>query len=145
GLLASNEFEEPFLDEGLNEFWDARMLQGEPLRISAPGLAGRLGLRSPPLSWWDLERSGTERFQADPIAGNSWDRFSHHSYGLIYSRSAVVFHDLEQLLGGETLARGFAGYYRRWRDRHPSTADLEQSLAEAAFDQAPLVRRWFDQ
>ncbi|MGE5048725.1 MAG: M1 family metallopeptidase, partial [Deltaproteobacteria bacterium] len=27
GLLASNEFEEPFLDEGLNEFWDARMLQ----------------------------------------------------------------------------------------------------------------------
>src|SRR5438132_7856155 len=26
GLLATNEFEEPFLDEGLNDFWDARML-----------------------------------------------------------------------------------------------------------------------
>ena len=143
GLLATNEFEEPFLDEGLNEFWDVRMLAGETLQLPAPGPLARLGLRTPRLSYWDLERGGTQRFQADPIAGNSWDRHSRGSYGLVYSRTAVVFHDLEAQLAPGVLARGFAGYYRRWRFRHPSTADFEQALVEAAGDQAPLVRRWF--
>ncbi|HET9752827.1 MAG TPA: M1 family metallopeptidase, partial [Myxococcales bacterium] len=140
GLLASNEFEEPFLDEGLNEFWDARMLEGTPLQIPAPGLLGKLGLRTPPMAFFDLERSGTRRFPADPIAGNSWDRWSRASYGLVYSRTALVFHDLEQRLGGDALARGFREYYRRWRFRHPSTADLEEALAEAG---GQTVRQWF--
>lgn len=143
GLLASNEFEEPFLDEGLNQFWDLRMLGKDPLQVPAPWGLAALGLRTPKLSWWDLERSGTQRFQADPIAGNSWDRWSMGSYGLIYSRTAMVFHDLEARLGKDVLARGFAEYYRRWRFRHPSTADLEAALAETAGDQAPLVHRWF--
>jgi hypothetical protein len=140
GLLASNEFEEPFLDEGLDELWDARMLEGERLRFPAPGLLGALGLRTPELRYFDLERSGTRRFQADPIAGNSWERWSTGSYGLVYSRTALVFHDLEQRLGGEVLARAFAEYYRRWHFRHPSTADLEAVLAEAGGEG---VRQWF--
>jgi hypothetical protein len=142
GLLASNEFEEPFLDEGLNEFWDVRMLQDAPLRFSAPGVLGKLGLRTPPFAWFDLERGGTRRFQADPIAGNSWDRWSRGSYGLVYSRTALVFHDLEQRLGGDVLARAFREYYRRWRFRHPSTADLEEALAEVGGDG---VRQWFSE
>jgi hypothetical protein len=145
GLLATNEFEEPFLDEGLNEFWDARMLVNDPIQVPAPGLLGRLGLRTPKLSLWDIERSGTRRFQADPIAGNSWDRWSNSSYGLVYSRTTLVFHDLEQRLSEGVLARGFAEYYRRWRFRHPSSADLETALADVAGAQAPLVHRWFQE
>lgn len=38
GLLASNEFEEPMLDEGLNEYWDQRMLRErkQGLDLSTP-------------------------------------------------------------------------------------------------------------
>jgi len=95
------------------------------------------------MRWFDFERAGTQRFQADPIAGNSWDRWSNGSYGLVYSRTAMVFHDLEARLGGDVLARGFREYYRRWQNRHPSTADLEVALAEVAGPQAELVHRWF--
>ena len=80
---------------------------------------------------------------ADPIAGNSWDRYSRASYGLVYARTALVFHDLEQRLGGDLLARGFQEYYRRWHHRHPSTADLEKTLADVAGERAPVVHRWF--
>jgi hypothetical protein len=135
GLLASNEFEEPFLDEGLNEFWDARVLERRPVK---------LGWFFPPLSYWDFERSGTRRYQADPIAGNAWNRASGPSYGLVYSRTALVFHDLGSLVGEDVIARGFREYYRRWHFRHPSTADLREVLAEAAGDKAQLVRDWFE-
>src|SRR5919204_1814266 len=140
GLLATNEAEEPFLDEGLNDFWGARMLRAETVQIPAPGPLAALGLRTPKLGYFDLERSGTQRFQADPIAGNSWDRWSGGSYRLVYTRTALVFHDLEQRLGGDVLARAFAEYYRRWHFRHPSTADLEAVLAEPGGE---TVRSWF--
>ncbi len=153
GMLASNEFEEPFLDEGLNEFWDSRFMQ--PITLSAPVL-DRLGIHTPPLRWFDLERlGGTARFQADPIAGNSWDRWSSGSYGLVYARTALVFHDLGVLMDGPNaekgpakdgtfIARAFREYFRRWHHRHPSTADFQKTLEDVAADRAPIVHEWFE-
>jgi hypothetical protein len=144
GLLASNEFEEPFLDEGMNELWDVRMLSAETIDIALPPLARALGLRVPPVSYFDFERwRGTQRFMADPIAGNSWNRYSSGSYSLVYSRTALVFHDLASQVGDEAVARGMKLYYRRWHHRHPGTADLKAALAEGS-GQKELVDRWFD-
>jgi hypothetical protein len=145
GLLASNEFEEPFLDEGMNELWDMRLLSDERVDLVLPWPLRALGLHLPPLGYWDFERAqGTQRFQADPIAGNSWDRYSSGSYGLIYSRTATAFRDLEHRLGGDAFARGMRLYYKRWHHRHPSTADLREALAEGS-GQADLVNAWFDE
>jgi hypothetical protein len=145
GLLATNEFEEPFLDEGMNELWDDRLLDDERVDVVLPWPVRALGLHLPPLGYWDVERvRGTLRFQADPIAGNSWDRYSSGSYGLIYSRTAIAFHDLEHRLGGDAFARGMRLYYKRWHHRHPSTADLRGALAEGS-GQADLVNAWFDE
>jgi hypothetical protein len=144
GLLASNEFEEPFLDEGMNEYWDTRMLAPEEVQVHLPEPAGFLGVSLPPLRYADYERSGgTRRFQADPIAGNSWDRYSESSYGLVYSRTVVVFDDLEKRLGSDALGRGMKLYYKRWHHRHPGTADLRDALAEGS-GQAALVNEWFE-
>jgi hypothetical protein len=143
GLLASNEFEEPFLDEGMNEFWDTRMLANEAIHVHLPRPLEVEGVTLPPITYSDFERwRGTERFQADPIAGNSWDRYSSGSYGLVYARTVLVFGDLERRLGGDALARGMKLYYKRWHHRHPSTADLRDALAEGT-GQPDVVRAWF--
>jgi hypothetical protein len=146
GLLATNEFEEPFLDEGMNEFWDVRMLSNEALHIPLPAPLGIEGISLPPISYWDFERlpgGGAQRFAADPIAGNSWNRYSRGSYGLVYSHTVIVFHDLEALLGDDALGRGMKLYYARWHHRHPTTADLRDALAEGS-GQAGLVNEWFE-
>jgi hypothetical protein len=39
--------------------------------------------------------------------------------------------DLEERIGKPALERGFKEYYRRWKFRHPSIADLRETLAEA--------------
>jgi hypothetical protein len=144
GLLASNEGEEPFLDEGLDEFWGARFGAEHPLHLEVPWLR-RLGFPALDVTFWDYERlGGTPRFPADPIAGNAWHRYSASSYGLVYHRTALAFHDLEKRLGGDALERGFREYYRRWKFRHPSTADLRATLEEVTA-QKELIDRWFEE
>jgi hypothetical protein len=144
GLLASNEAEEPFLDEGLNEFWNARMLAGEAFAPRLPWALRLLGFALPPLGFWEYERfTGTAAFPVDPVAGNAWNRWSGGSYGWIYPRTAVAFHDLEQQIGAEALSRGMALYHRRWRFRHPSTADLKEALLDAGADRV-TVERFFE-
>ncbi|HEY2511096.1 MAG TPA: M1 family aminopeptidase, partial [Polyangiaceae bacterium] len=144
GLLASNEFEEPFLDEGMNEFWDARMLSNESIHMSLPAPLAFEGVSFPPIHYLDFERlRGTERFQPDPIAGSSWDRYSRSSYGVVYPRTVMVFHDLEAQLGSEAFGRGMKLYYQRWHHRHPGTADLREALAEGS-GQPELVHAWFE-
>lgn len=145
GLIGSNEFEEPMLDEGLNEYWDLRMLRerGQKLFLTTPFLR-RVGF-DPSTAAFDFERGGASNNEpADPLGANSWDRYSSGSYGTVYSRTAIMMRDLEAHLGKATAERAFKEYYRRWRFRHPGTADLRDTLAEVSGRRA-LVDSYFDQ
>ena len=145
GLLASNEFEEPHLDEGMNEWWDSRMQEAEELRIPL-GLADTLGFSIPKLRIFDYEHLGGAAPRIpDPLAGNSWHRYSGGSYSSIYPRTTVVMHDLEKLLGGDAIARGMKLYYARWHHRHPSTADLREALCDAAPEHRVAIEQWFEE
>lgn len=145
GLLGSNEFEEPMLDEGLNEYWDQRMLRSEKhdIHMTMPWLR-KLGIdfRVPV---FDFERLGAMNDSpADPLGGNSWDRMSGGSYGTVYSRTATTMRDLEARVGTPALERAFKLYYARWKFRHPSVADLEQALIEGT-GQPDAVKQIFAQ
>jgi hypothetical protein len=145
GILGSNEFEEPMLDEGLNEFWDMRMLRERHQlgHLTTPFLK-RLG--------FEIDTTGFqwERLDAmlsspqDGSAASSWNRLSNWSYISLYGRTAVGLHDLEALIGKDAMEKSFQAYYQRWKFRHPSIADFRQSLMENS-GQPELVSRYFDQ
>ncbi len=145
GLLASNEFEEPMLDEGLNEYWDQRMLRERRQRIdlSTP-IMNWLGV-TPSMDGFTQERlTAGLRQPADPIGENAWDRLSSSSYGTVYSRTATAMHDLEERLGRDVMEKGFREYYERWRFRHPSAADLRATLIDVS-GKPDVVNQVFDQ
>ncbi|WP_241762665.1 M1 family metallopeptidase [Dyella ginsengisoli] len=145
GLLASNEFEEPMLDEGLNEYWDQRMLRerGQELDLASP-LMKRLGI-VPKVSGFAMERiTAGLRQPPDPIGENAWDRLSSSSYGSVYSRTATAMHDLEERLGRPVMEKAFREYYKRWRYRHPSVADLRAALIDVS-GKPEVVNQVFDQ
>ena len=145
GLLASNEFEEPMLDEGMNEYWDGRMTResGEKI-VLASGWMKRLGI-TPAMTGFEAERLGAGlHLPPDPLGANAWDRLSSSSYGTVYSRTATAMHDLEERLGKPVLERAMHEYYRRWRFRHPSAADLRATLAEVSGN-SQAVDEIFDQ
>lgn len=145
GLLASNEFEEPMLDEGLNEYWDQRMLRErkQGIDLSTPFMHW-LGV-TPSMDGFTQERlTAGLRQPADPIGENAWDRLSSSSYGTVYSRTATAMHDLEERLGTNVMEQGFREYYKRWRFRHPSVADLRAALIDVS-GKPEVVNQVFDQ
>jgi hypothetical protein len=135
GILASNEFEEPILDEGLNEYWDNRMLRErkQDLVLATP-FTKWLGV-TPHIRGFAFERTASTLYHpADPLAQNSWDRLSGNSYGTVYSRTTTAMHDLEERLGRPALEKAFRLYYQRWHFRHPSVADLRAALIDSSGD-----------
>lgn len=154
GLLASNEFEEPMLDEGLNEYWDQRMLRERKQEIDlATPFMKWLGV-TPRARGFVIERlTAGLRQPPDPIGENAWDRLSSSSYGTVYSRTATAMHDLEERLGKDVMEKAFREYYMRWRFRHPSVADLRATLIDVSgkpavvdqvFDQMVYGTAWID-
>jgi hypothetical protein len=143
GILASNEFEEPLLDEGLNNFWDARMLHERKQDIVATTpLLKALGV-APAFKVFDAERFDAPRDQpADAPGANAHQRLQ--GIGPVYTRTSTAMRDLEAQLGGDVMARAFKEYYRRWKFRHPSVADLRDTIIDVS-GQPALVNGTFDQ
>ena len=137
GILASNEVEEPMLDEGLNEYWNQRMLrdEGRDTYVGTPLLAA-LGI-APGFKPFDATRHDAAPGEAaDPLGQNAYQR--PKGIGPVYVRSATMLRDLEERIGKEATGRAFKEYYRRWKFRHPSIADLRETLAEASGQRAAV-------
>ncbi|QOY95754.1 M1 family metallopeptidase [Massilia sp. UMI-21] len=143
GILASNEFEEPMLDEGLNAYWESRMMRARRQQVHpAPGFLKRIGI-DPAFAPFDVQRMGTPRERPlDAPGQNAWQRLQ--GIGPVYTRTALVMRDLEERIGSAAIERGFREYYRRWKFRHPSIADLREALAEGSGERA-VVEQVFAQ
>jgi hypothetical protein len=133
GILGSNEFEEPMLDEGMNEYWDTRMMTSrqEEIHLAKPWQQ-HLGI-NPHAPWMDFDRAGAGlTHPVDETGANAWSRYSSFSYGTVYARTMTLMLDLEHQLGTPVMEKAMKAYYERWKFRHPSIADLEESLAESS-------------
>ncbi|MEO5962567.1 MAG: M1 family metallopeptidase [Thermomonas sp.] len=132
GIIGSNEFEEPMLDEGMNEYWDQRMLRSRKTAINpTPWWLQRVGINISLDDVFDMERLGANLGDpADPLGDNSWSRLSSGSFGTVYSRTATLMRQIEDMVGTPAMARAMKLYYERWKFRHPSVADLREALAE---------------
>jgi hypothetical protein len=122
GILASNEFEEPWLDEGVNSYWEQRI-------VDASYGEGYGLIRLPFLKMSDTDQ-GRISYISSPskqVATNdlpSW-MYPHGTYGMMsYNKTAVWLHTLEGMIGTETMDNVFREYYRRWAFRYPSGRDF---------------------
>ncbi|MCC8362239.1 M1 family metallopeptidase [Lysobacter sp. A6] len=146
GIIGSNEFEEPWLDEGLNEYWDHRQLVAAKQHATAQTAFTRLIGFDIGLGEFEQQRLGAMLSKpADPLGNTSWDRMSSGSYGTVYSRTATMMHDIEQQVGKDALERAFKLYYARWKFRHPSSADFREALAEGTGQRALIEKTFAEQ
>ena len=129
GMVATNEFEEPWLDEGINSYSEEKVmgaifgantseLNGRTLYAGDAGLLRYFYLLQP-------------RF--DPIDRAGWKFASDSSYAAIaYAKTATVFATLEGVLGEATVRQALRVYFMRYRFTHPTGADLLATLEEVS-------------
>ena len=122
GMLASNEFEDPWLDEGINSYWENRIMDwayGEKRAMLDFPFAHVGDVEFARIQW--LGSYGSDFF---PTAGHSWS-FPRGTYGpSVYQKPATMLNTLERIIGQETMDEIFKRYYKAWAFRHPATADF---------------------
>lgn len=131
GILASNEREHPYLDEGLNSYYESRYMKeyyGQYNPVALPKVL------------LDEEKQGSllengylvlARDRKDTPPDSHASVFSPITYGLqVYMKPAMCLHWLEQAEGTEKFDRAMQAYYRRWQFRHPYPEDFQQVLTE---------------
>jgi hypothetical protein len=122
GILASNEFEEPWLDEGVNSFWEERIVDHYYGKNS--GLIDHPWLKIADESMSRLSYINSGSRQAISNAEYSWN-YPHGTYGMMsYMKTANWLHTLMGIIGEETTNEIFREYYHKWAFKHPSGKDF---------------------
>ena len=134
GLLASNEFEEPWLDEGFNSYMEDRVVAAE-YGSNRPVLSvfgWRVPINVPKKLPLDESRRYFEVATADTLASPAWKFQTRTNYGShVYSKTALAMATLERLIGTEKMNRSLRLYADRWRFRHPTTQDWIAAVNDA--------------
>jgi hypothetical protein len=131
GLVASNEFEEAWMDEGIDEYGTSKVLAAEKVRLNLADLSPEPVrsffapfLRSS-LSDLEIATLSASLRWTSPIVRESWKYRTSDDYGAnSYARPHLALRELELMLGPETSAKVMRAYVERWAFKHPSTADF---------------------
>lgn len=128
GLVATNEFEESWLDEGFNTYSTSKVLQvaygDDVLPFRMAGLTWFYFPVKLPHPYENRLMTLQGKFN-DPILTPSWKYYDSMSYGLnSYPRTGLVLSTLERYLGEDVMARVMREYHRKWRYRHPASQDF---------------------
>ena len=121
GMVGSNEFEESWLDEGLNDDSEARAMTlayGSRDLIQLPG-----GLGVDSISFRHFEAALVPNL--DPIRRCAWCYASLGSYGVnSYVKVGLFLAQLKNDLGADVFSRALRAYFEEWSFRHPTTSDF---------------------
>jgi aminopeptidase N len=129
GMVATNEFEEAWMDEGINSYTEVKVLDSIlGKNTSTVNLAGitygeRQGQRDFYISVADL----------DPMAQYAFVYVNSNSYGgITYGKTASVLLTLESIIGEDTLAKAMHTYFMKYRFTHPTKEDFLKTIEEVS-------------
>jgi len=139
GMVATNEFEDAWLDEGINSYTEAKVLDdifGKDKSV--------LDLWGATIGEDALQRDGyLGSAEDDPMTRFAYQYMNSSSYGNItYGKTATVLLTLEKIVGEDTMRRALHTYFMRYRFAHPAKEDFLKTLEEVS---GKNLRWYFDQ
>jgi len=144
GILASNERDHPFMDEGLNSYYEMRYMNQYYSDYEAYELPK--WLLNPAKSGSVLENGYLilARDHADTPPDSHSGDFTPIAYGLqVYMKTAMCLRWLEKSLGVARVDAAMQAYYRQWQFRHPYPEDLRAAWKSVGLT-AQETDWWFD-
>jgi hypothetical protein len=115
GMLASNERDQPWMDEGINTFYEEKTL-------SALHIADNDDLEN--ISYFQSVAMNEDQ----PIAQTSTAFTTTNFGGVVYHKTAMMLHWLEAFMGADNFEKGMHEYFNTWQYKHPYPEDLQAIL-----------------
>ena len=133
GILGTNERDHPWMDEGMNTYFDLRYLKmkygSESLftdKSKIPFIISRFPDDPQNLLYRALIKSKTDQ----PIETSS-ENFSDINYGLVaYYKAGLWMQLLEKNIGRDEFDKSLHEYYSRWKFKHPAPEDFKNVVEE---------------
>jgi hypothetical protein len=118
GVLGTNERDHPWMDEGINNFYEKRYIEKYYESASSE------------------ERTLFETFAGEKIdqpietpSGN----FSEINYSLVaYTKTAEWIKYVELQMGRENFDKAMQGYFQNWQFKHPQPTDFKNALQQGS-------------
>jgi peptidase M1-like protein len=148
GMVATNEFEDAWMDEGINTYNDVKVLNSiYGRKTSVMDLWGATGGMAESMRVFYLAVA-----DLDPMTRNGWQFANSDSYGSItYAKTTSVLLTLEGIIGEDTVRQAMHTYFQRYRFTHPTKEDFLKTVEEVSgkdlrwyFDQAVYGTQIFD-
>lgn len=140
GILASNERDHAWMDEGFNTYYEMRYMK----QYYGGGIADD----ALPKGFYDPKVFGPPLYTAYLLLARNYedappdtrsDRFTGTQYGLqVYMKPALCLAWLEKATGTAAFDAAMKSYFRDWKFRHPYPEDLR-----ASWQAAGLSADWF--
>jgi len=129
GMVATNEFEDAWMDEGINSYTEVKVMDS----IFSPGTS-ILDLAGITAGEREEQRIGYIGVaDRDPMAQNAYNYYNSNSYaGITYGKSASVLLTLEGIIGEETMAKAMRTYFMKYRFTHPTKEDFLKTVEEVS-------------
>jgi hypothetical protein len=139
GMVATNEFEDAWMDEGINQYTQIKVMDSmfDPSTSALNILGVTVG-----------ERDADRVFyigvaDLDPMARDGWKYADFRSYEAItYSKTALMLLTLESVIGEDTMRQAMRVYFTRYRFTHPTKEDFLKTIEEVS---GKNLRWYFDQ
>jgi Peptidase family M1 domain len=128
-MVATNEFEDAWMDEGINEYTQVKVMDsifgGSTSTLNFAGITGG-------------EHDESRLFyigvaDLDPMARNGWQYADSNSYGgVTYGKTSAILLTLENLIGEDTMRQAMRVYFTRYRFTHPTKEDFLKTIEEVS-------------
>jgi hypothetical protein len=130
GMVATNEFEDAWMDEGINSYTEVKVMDSIFGKDTS-----MLNLAGATLSEREAQRGGYigSAAERDPMAQKAYDYYSSGSYaGITYGKTASVLLTLEGIIGEDTMAKAMRTYFMKYRFTHPVKEDFLKTIEEVS-------------
>ena len=118
GILASNERMHPWMDEGMNSFYDSKYME--------------MKYGSSPVAALDLVHQTKSIRKTDQPIETTSEKFTASNYGLIaYFKTSAWMRKLENELGTQAFKVLMQDYFNKWKFKHPYPEDFETLVKTA--------------
>jgi hypothetical protein len=141
GMVATNEFEDAWMDEGINSYTELKIL--DSILGKDTSIMNEAGVMMGEPELQRIEYIAAPTY--DPISEFAYKYYDSNSYGgITYGKTASVLFTVEHMIGEDTMRSAMHTYFMKYRFTHPTENDFLNTIEEVSgrsdlkpyFDQA---------